>query len=740
MEMVKFVKKSYHILPKYIQTLKTSEYSKRRIGIRKKVLLFFLKDFLQLNKGKDTYQPLDANYLESFIFSKASTKYPPLARLHPQVLLQILTDFIQFTTLKKILRRKTGKSLLNIFRKDQVKEYEKFQITEEPYPQEHQIMQYLENTEDLIDEFLFTDYDNGLSEKHIKLAFDILSYFIGYMYVYTNQTVHDWHPDALEFICLEVFPAEIPEGKQFFQALVPVLSSFLTFLKQTSHLSGTKVNKLKLKLYSLSKVIISTAMDQKKWGFKRSKVVPRITIFQELRSAPTGELIQLLLKQGIKFTKEMFLEDLQQFFMVEDLVDYWYEKYGLEENNGMHDFIWVATAELWKRLAPDVINFEQLDNMMQKGYELSDKQERFKACDLWLEIWEHFRSLFDPSFTSIDQTTRTFNGTQIIFNWTQDLMMELYNAGLRDEKYFQKRLIIAQEILRLFPESPDLYIHNMMRVVAESHYRLGQFQQGERVFKDLIKKFPNNEWSYISYGDQFGDFKNDRYNYSKARSIYQQALQICTNNRARADVKERIEMLEKEKKGLNFRKELLTEYASFLSEKDWKEKTITRKMKNARSFLNHVIFTFYLENMEDFEIDIGLTDVLEFLGTYSILHNHIDTKTELIELCSDLKTFLLDFDIFYGSNKSEQELRKICNEKDFYLQRYKRYNDLKRADISPREKRDSMSAWLDNSIQSYRLYQLRKKPRKADKEKEKVSLSPEKRKLFKKINEFSRNK
>jgi hypothetical protein len=85
-----------------------------------------------------------------------------------------------------------------------------------------------------------------------------------------------------------------------------------------------------------------------------------------------------------------------------------------------------------RRLAPDVVNSEHLDEMMQRGYDFED-EGRFKdCCNLWLEVWGHLKKRFTSDMNSIEDAERVFSGTQCLYNWCQDLDMELWNAGLED--------------------------------------------------------------------------------------------------------------------------------------------------------------------------------------------------------------------------------------------------------------------------------------------------------------------
>lgn len=46
-------------------------------------------------------------------------------------------------------------------------------------------------------------------------------------------------------------------------------------------------------------------------------------------------------------------------------------------------------------------------------------------------------------------------------------------------------------------------MHNMRRAIAESHFSLGDTDEGEKCFEELIESYPKNIWGYIGWGDMY---------------------------------------------------------------------------------------------------------------------------------------------------------------------------------------------------------------------------------------------
>jgi len=56
----------------------------------------------------------------------------------------------------------------------------------------------------------------------------------------------------------------------------------------------------------------------------------------------------------------------------------------------------MAAIVLWKRLVPDRISFEQIDDLMQEGYKLLEAGQTTEACDAWWQVWEWLKDKVTP--------------------------------------------------------------------------------------------------------------------------------------------------------------------------------------------------------------------------------------------------------------------------------------------------------------------------------------------------------
>jgi hypothetical protein len=122
---------------------------------------------------------------------------------------------------------------------------------------------------------------------------------------------------------------------------------------------------------------------------------------EEVREISTKQIIRKLEDFGVEFTEKQFLKEVKQFYSAEDLAKHWEKIFHINAAGFDVDFIWMAAIVLWERLAPQVINSEMIDDLMQEGYDLLDSRKVVEACEKWLEVWEHLKPRFTPEMKSV---------------------------------------------------------------------------------------------------------------------------------------------------------------------------------------------------------------------------------------------------------------------------------------------------------------------------------------------------
>ena len=254
---------------------------------------------------------------------------------------------------------------------------------------------------------------------------------------------------------------------------------------------------------------------------------------EAVETLQTNKIIRKLRGFGVDFKRSQFLEDVKRFYSACELADHWMGNYPITAVGFDEDFIWMAAIVLWRRLAPDVVNSEQLDEMMQRGYDLKEERKVKECCTLWLEIWKHLKKRFTSDMHSINDAERVFSGMEYLFNWCQSLEMELGSAGVGDADFFRKRIEYCRDFYRMFPDTDSSIIANMKRAEAESYFYLGEKEKGDVAFKRLIEEFPESAWGYIGWGDMYCLFRGEKLprDYDKAAKIYRMGLDKATSDK-----------------------------------------------------------------------------------------------------------------------------------------------------------------------------------------------------------------
>jgi len=115
------------------------------------------------------------------------------------------------------------------------------------------------------------------------------------------------------------------------------------------------------------------------------------------------------------------------------------------------DWLWISLTVLWERWFPENPSLEIIDDMMQEGYEKSEAGDSVGACDLWLKVWKLILDIaVNKRASTINDIDMIFRGSQSIFNWVQDLETELWNTGLKINKFIAERISFCEDFLKRF--------------------------------------------------------------------------------------------------------------------------------------------------------------------------------------------------------------------------------------------------------------------------------------------------
>lgn len=243
----------------------------------------------------------------------------------------------------------------------------------------------------------------------------------------------------------------------------------------------------------------------------------------------TEEIIQELNGMGIPFDEKAFLADTEKFYSVEAISESWFERFRPAVKGRDEDFPFFAAYVLWERLAPaHRMSMEKMNDLIDIGINHFREKDPVTGCDIWLRVWEGLKRRIKPEFKNMDPLDDQYKSSFYVSNFCQDLENELYNAGVKDNSYYQKRIDYCREFCSYFPKERELILHNMKRAIADSFVSLGDYEQSDRECANLVAEYPKNPWGYIEWGDHYS--WGPQKDYARAREYYEKAEAIAKNN------------------------------------------------------------------------------------------------------------------------------------------------------------------------------------------------------------------
>jgi len=170
---------------------------------------------------------------------------------------------------------------------------------------------------------------------------------------------------------------------------------------------------------------------------------------------------------------------------------------------------------------------EMLDEEMRAGYRRSMEGDGARACTHWARVWETIRERLRPEMRTIDDAAAVFSGTQALYDWIQDYLLELRNVAVHRRSYAETGVRFYEEVLAQFPDESELFLINLRGDMGELLCLSGESERGERVFLELIEDYPDNAAGYafladlLGYGPTPGSEPIDR---QRAQRVLEEAL------------------------------------------------------------------------------------------------------------------------------------------------------------------------------------------------------------------------
>jgi len=260
------------------------------------------------------------------------------------------------------------------------------------------------------------------------------------------------------------------------------------------------------------------------------------------RALSDDELVEKLHSLGLTVDRPTMAAWTERFPSAEALTRHLSEEEAFKTAAMDEDWVWIGLAVLWEQWFPDKPSFEMIDDRMQAGYKQRKEGDTPGACETWLGVWRDVLSAMDSLQTeTIGDFDEVFGGMQCVFNWMQDLDMELGNAGRDNPRFYQERIAVCQDIIQRHPDD-ELTFLRMQRAIAESHFELGHVEQADSLFQQWLTEEPQWGWGWIGWSDCYAFTSGPHQDDARAEEILKRGLAV-EGVSERADLVDRLKSL-----------------------------------------------------------------------------------------------------------------------------------------------------------------------------------------------------
>ncbi len=260
----------------------------------------------------------------------------------------------------------------------------------------------------------------------------------------------------------------------------------------------------------------------------RAKVIHRPRRSQA-RTQSDEALLERLRSFGIEFDRPLFESICQKALSAEEVAQPLIAKCKFknqgEKLNG--DWVWICVEALWQRWFPHLPSFERLDDRMQEGYALMESGQVTDACRIWLPAWDDALYFFDrASFKTLSEFDERFLDTQCLSNWVQDLVMELWNAGLDDQQFFIRRVELCEKVLVMFGGEDASLRESCQHALAETHFAVDGPGKADELYRKWLKADPQWGEGWIGWADCYWCIHKQHKDVPRAESLLREGLAV----------------------------------------------------------------------------------------------------------------------------------------------------------------------------------------------------------------------
>jgi hypothetical protein len=278
----------------------------------------------------------------------------------------------------------------------------------------------------------------------------------------------------------------------------------------------------------------------------------------DLEQCPTDTLISKLRSQGVPFSASAFLDTFKQRFSTDEIAGDWYENLPLNwdnwENEEDVEFFFSVATILTKRLAPEWISFEEVQEYMTARWEWDAQHKSEDWAQLVrdkLAVWYRLKPMIPESAREIGDLRPLLKLIPPPSDWFGDAFQEYELCSPDQAKTLGQEVItFVREFLATFPSTAPELLVKLKSLEASAYFAQEQWETGEQTCRSLIAQFPADATPYLLLAGKYEYPTPDSYpttleNLVRAREVLQMALTNRVRNKKEVrdslkDVKESI--------------------------------------------------------------------------------------------------------------------------------------------------------------------------------------------------------
>jgi tetratricopeptide (TPR) repeat protein len=119
-----------------------------------------------------------------------------------------------------------------------------------------------------------------------------------------------------------------------------------------------------------------------------------------------------------------------------------------------------------------------------------------------------------------------FLGSQSLFNWIQELEMELWNAGLKDRQFLVRRIALCEKALGIFDAGETLMVENCRRALAESCFELGETGKADSLYREWLSADPQWGCGWMGWSDCYQFTRTEFKDLPRAEALLREGMAI----------------------------------------------------------------------------------------------------------------------------------------------------------------------------------------------------------------------